>query len=179
MGREKATLPAGNESLIQRISRRVGAVVDQVIVAGGQPESAPIGAMAVADAYPDAGPLAGILAGMRAARAPYIWVVGCDLPDIEPTLGAFMVRAAAGVDAVVPRVAGEPQGVCAVYAVTLAPRIDDLLSSGQRRVGVLFEACRVRYMDEAELRSVDPELRSFRNLNTPADYEAWLRSSVR
>ncbi len=179
MGRDKATLPAGDESLVQRIVRRLRPVVDQVIVAGGQPESAPIGSAVVADAYPEAGPLAGILAGLRAARTPYAWVVGCDLPDVEPGLGPFMVRAMAGVDAVVPRVAGEPQGVCAVYAVTLAPRIDDLLRSGKRSVGALLETCRMHEVEEAELRLIDPELRSFRNLNTPAEYETWLSSSRR
>jgi molybdopterin-guanine dinucleotide biosynthesis protein A len=40
----------------------------------------------------------------------------------------------------------------------------------------LLEACAVRYIDEAELGGVDPGLRSFRNLNTPADYAEWVRS---
>ena len=38
----------------------------------------------------------------------------------------------------------------------------------------LLAATNVRYVTSEELRLVDPELRSFRNINTPADYEAWL-----
>ena len=74
----------------------------------------------------------------------------------------------------VPRIDSESQGVCAVYDRALAPRIDRLLAAGERRVKMLLAASNVRYVTEEELRAIDPELRSFRNLNTPADYRAWL-----
>jgi molybdopterin-guanine dinucleotide biosynthesis protein A len=75
---------------------------------------------------------------------------------------------------VVPRIDSEPQGVCAVYDRALAPRIGRLLAAGERRVKMLLAASNVRYVTPEELRAVDPELRSFRNINTPADYRAWL-----
>jgi molybdopterin-guanine dinucleotide biosynthesis protein A len=80
----------------------------------------------------------------------------------------------AGYDAVVPRIDGEPQGVCALYDRALVSRIESLLVAGERRVKSLLAVSNVRYVTSEELRAVDPELRSFRNLNTPADYEAWL-----
>ena len=40
----------------------------------------------------------------------------------------------------------------------------------------LLEASRVHYVGAEELRAVDPELRSLRNLNTPQEYQAWLES---
>ena len=58
----------------------------------------------------------------------------------------------------------------------LAPHIEALLEAGERSVKSLLASCQVRYVDADEVRAVDPELRSFRNLNTRADYEAWLRS---
>jgi len=39
---------------------------------------------------------------------------------------------------------------------------------------MLLAASKVRYVTPDELRPVDPELRSFRNINTPAEYRAWL-----
>jgi molybdopterin-guanine dinucleotide biosynthesis protein A len=113
-------------------------------------------------------------AGLVAARYPHVWVVGCDLPDAEPALAHLFLGLTAGYDAVVPRIDAEPQGVCALYDRALGSRIDGLLASGERSVKALLAASNVRYVTSEELRAVDPELRSFRNLNTPADYEAWL-----
>ena len=77
-------------------------------------------------------------------------------------------------EAVVPLPGDEPEGVCALYRRALAPRIEAMLNAGERSVRSLLARCTVRYLSAIELRAVDPGLRSFRNINTPADYEAWL-----
>jgi molybdenum cofactor guanylyltransferase len=175
MGRDKATLPAGDGTLIEHLARRLASVVDETIVAGGA--SPPIqGIRYVPDHQPGLGPLAGMLAGLRVASAPHVWVVGCDLPDVEPALGALLRALAGDSEAVVPRPDKEPEGVCALYARALAPRIEALLEEGERSIKSLLDRSAVRYVSSDELRAVDPELRSFRNINTPADYEAWLRT---
>ena len=174
MGRDKAALPAGEGTLIEHLARRLAPVVDETIIAGGSAGRTLAGVTGVDDRYPGLGPLAGIHAGLLAARFPLVWVVGCDLPDVDPGLAALLCGLAGDVDAVVPRVDSEPQGVCAVYDRALAPRIDRLLAAGERRVKMLLAASKVRYVTPEELRAVDPELRSFRNINTPADYRAWI-----
>jgi molybdenum cofactor guanylyltransferase len=174
MGRDKVALPVGESTLIEHLLQRVGAVVEEAVVAGGS-VTVP-GARLVADHYPGAGPLAGMHAGFMAASHPWVWVVACDLPDVEPGLLELFASMADGVDAVVPIVGGEKQGLCALYRRDLAPRIEALLKGNVRSVRALLEAIGVRYLDEGELRRVDPGFRSFRNLNTPADYEAWIRT---
>jgi len=174
MGRDKAVLPAGDGTLIEHLARRLAPVVDETIVAGGSGRGPLPGVTMVEDRYPGLGPLAGIHAGLLAARYRHVWVVGCDLPDVEPGLASLLCGFAPGYDAAVPRIDGEPQSVCAVYDRALASRIDGLLAAGERRVTMLLAASNVRYVTAEELRVVDPELRSFRNLNTPADYQAWL-----
>ena len=174
MGRDKAGLPAGDGTLIQHLARRLAPVVDETIVAGGSGRHDLPGVTTVDDRYPGLGPLAGIHAGLLVARSPLVWVVGCDLPDVDPGLAALLYGLAGDVDAVVPRIDSEPQGVCAVYDRALAPRIERLLAAGERRVKMLLAASNVRYVTPEELRAVDPELRSFRNINTPEDYRAWL-----
>lgn len=176
MGRDKASLPAGDITLVEHLARRLSRVVTETVVATGR--ARPIGELrTVEDRWPGLGPLAGINAGVHAARNPLVWVVACDLPDVEPELGRLLVAESSGVDAVVPMVDGEPQGVCAIYrTAALPPVIERLVQAGRRSVKSLLDEIRVRYVDERQLRVVDPELRSFRNLNTPADYEAWVRS---
>lgn len=174
MGRDKVALPVGETTMIEHLVRRLSPAVDEAVVAGGS-VGAP-GARLVEDRYPGAGPLAGMHAGLEAARYPWVWVIACDLPDVDPALLPLLTSMTNGVDAVVPIVGGRVQGVCALYRRDLAPRIEDLLLTKARSVRAFLNAIEVRYLDEAELRTSDPELRSFRNLNTPADYEAWLRA---
>lgn len=176
MGRDKARLPAGDDTMVEHLVRRLAPVVDETIVAGGSLMPGPAAVRRIDDRYPGMGPLAGMHAGLLEAAHPLVWVVACDLPDVEPQLGALMRNLAVGVEAVVPCVGIEPEGVCAVYEQSVAPRIEMLLQAGERRVRDLLVRLEVRYVTADELRLVDPELRSFRNINTPADYEAWLTS---
>jgi molybdopterin-guanine dinucleotide biosynthesis protein A len=174
MGRDKAALPVGDGTMIDHLVRRLSPVVDETIVAGGSNALRLDGLRRIDDRYPGMGPLAGIHAGLLEAGRPLVWVVGCDLPDVEPQLGRLLRRRAVDCDAAVPRVDGRPEGVCAVYRRSLAARLETLLRAGHRSVKAFLAGVKVCYVTPAELRSVDPELRSFRNINTPADYEAWL-----
>jgi molybdopterin-guanine dinucleotide biosynthesis protein A len=174
MGRDKASLPAGDGTLIEHLARRLAPVVDETIVAGGSVRPDLPDVRLVPDRAEGLGPLAGIYAGLTAARHPHVWVVAVDLPDVQPAIVRLLREMSAGYDAVVPRIGGEPQGVCALYQRNLASRIDALLNAGERSVKSLLAASTIRYVAPDELRAVDPQLRSFRNINTPADYEAWL-----
>jgi molybdopterin-guanine dinucleotide biosynthesis protein A len=174
MGHDKATLPAGDGTLIGHLARRLAPVVDETIIAGGSVDPPIEGARVVADHQAGLGPLAGMLAGFAAAKQRHVWVVACDLPDTEPALGGLLLALAGDYEAVVPRPDQEPEGVCALYVRELAPRIEALLESGQRSIKSLLDRSAVRYLTSDELRAVDPQLRSFRNINTPTDYETWL-----
>lgn len=176
MGRDKAALPVGDQTMLAHLASRLRPAVDEVIVVGA-PVRAMAGVRLTRDRYRGLGPLAGIHAGLLAAGRPRVWVVGCDLPDAEPALGRLLLGFADGYEAVVPCIDGEPQGVCALYERSLAPRIAAALEAGERSVKRLLRDFRVRYLSAEEVRAADPGLRSFRNLNTPADYQAWLQAS--
>ena len=176
MGRDKAGLPAGGGTLVEHLAQRLRPVVDETIVAGGSATLELAGVRRIDDHHPGLGPLAGMHAGLLAARHTLVWVVACDLPDVEPALGPLMQSLARDYEAVVPVVDGEPEGVCALYRRALAPSIEALLIAGERSVRSLLARCAVRYLTAQELGAVDPELRSFRNVNTPADYAAWLKT---
>jgi len=176
MGRDKAGLPAGDGTLVEHLAHRLGPVVDETIVAGGSATLELAGVRRIDDRHPGLGPLAGMHAGFLAARHSLVWVVACDLPDVEPALGPLMRSLANDCEAVVPLLDGEPEGVCALYRRGLAPRIEALLIAGERSVRSLLARCAVRYLTALELRAVDPGLRSFRNVNTPAEYARWLKT---
>jgi molybdopterin-guanine dinucleotide biosynthesis protein A len=176
MGRDKATLAAGGRTLVEHLAERLSPVVDEVLVSVGRTTPV-LGAFPlVVDRFPGLGPLAGIHAGLLAARQPLVWVVACDLPDVEPALGPLLRQHASGVDAVVPRVGGEPEGACALYRRELAAQVETNLRQGRRSIKELLAAINVHFLSADQVRAVDPGLHSFQNLNTPAEYQAWVRS---
>ena len=128
------------------------------------------------DAYPDTGTLGGIATGLGAAPGWAI-VVACDLPLVSAALfralWAIAQETAAGQecwDAVVPVVDGYEEPLHALYHRRCLPAIDARLAQGQRRVISFLGDVRTRYVQEPELRAVDPELHSFFNANTREEW---------
>src|ERR1700738_219898 len=130
LGRDKATLPGGGGALIETLPRRLAPMVDETIIAGGPHHPNLPGVRRVDDRYSGLGPLAGMHAGLTAARYPYAWVGGGELPAVEPAMVTLLRGLAEDYEAVVPRIDDEPEGVCALYARTLGSRIEGLLVAG-------------------------------------------------
>src|SRR5205809_463433 len=66
--------------------------------------------------------------------------------------------------------AGRP--LVALYRRTLAPRLDELVAAGERRLHVLADGPRVCRVPASALRALDPEGESFWSLNTPEEFTA-------
>ncbi len=178
MGRAKATLPFGSEGLLSRVVRACAEACGRIVVvaADGQHLPAlPHGTRVVRDERPEQGPLEGIAAGLAAVDAPAAFCTSCDVPFLRPELIGRMFSALGDAAAVQAVVEGKAQPLLAVYRASLAPKAARLVAAGRRRVIFLVEGERVHLLDEEAVRAVDPDLRSFRNLNTPEEYEAALR----
>lgn len=121
------------------------------------------------DQTPNFGPLMGLYTGLKAMSTSHALVVAVDMPFIQPSLISFLLSQAEGNDLLVPVVQSTPQVLLAVYARTVLPLIEARLQEGRRDPRSLLAVALVRYIDEAQLRRVDPQLRSFVNVNTPEE----------
>jgi molybdenum cofactor guanylyltransferase len=81
-----------------------------------------------------------------------------------------MIELAADHDIAVMEIDGFPHPLSAVYRRAVLPRVESLLAQDKLRPVFLFDAVRTRRVQPAEMTSVDPDLRTLRNLNTPEDY---------
>jgi molybdopterin-guanine dinucleotide biosynthesis protein A len=168
MGRDKAFLMLAGQPLIEAISERLHAVVDEVIiVADDTQRCSPFADRCVPDVYPGVGTLGGIHAGLLAASHELALVVGCDMPFLNPDVLAWLVDAADGVDLVVLRHELGMEPLHAVYRKNCLPAIEGTIRSGERCAFAFYDQIRVRYMNPAEIPSLDPVLGSFYNVNTP------------
>jgi molybdopterin-guanine dinucleotide biosynthesis protein A len=53
---------------------------------------------------------------------------------------------------------------------SVLPAVEELLRADRLRPAFLVEIVKSRIVDETEMRAVDPDLRTLRNLNHPEDY---------
>ncbi len=153
--------------MIARVLQAVAPVVDQTFIVGGS--QTPEGIQLVHDTDPGAGPLAAIATGMRATEADLYLIVACDIPLVTSELLQYIVDSAAGVDAVVPMVAGFYEPLCAMYARQCLPAINQALASGRRRADSFFPQVQVRRIMEAELSQFGPPKDLLLNVNTPEE----------
>lgn len=170
MGRDKGSLPFGRESLLERVVRVVSAVTDQVVVVGGGFATFPGDVRFLADETEAKGPLAGLMTGLGAVSSPRSLCVSCDLPLLTPAVLERLLSLAVDADACVPRIQGLAMPTCAVYAARVAPIARQRLASGDRSMRGLLTELTVRWVEEEELRDVDPELESFCDCDTPEQY---------
>lgn len=173
MGRDKAFLDLDGRPLIEIVIERVASVCGEVLIVTG--DAAPylkLGVRVVEDRFPGVGVLGGLHAGLEAAAHDLIVAVGCDMPFLEPALIRAFVGWAEGVDAVVLRQGELVEPLHTVYRQTCLPAMEAAILSGQRRVVSFFSTVNVRYVTPEDVAPFDPEMRSFRNINTPEEWEA-------
>jgi molybdopterin-guanine dinucleotide biosynthesis protein A len=129
------------------------------------------------DVFPGAGPLAGLHAGIHAASHDRVFAVATDMPFVDAMLVREMIAACPDTDAIVPRIRTpkfdepQPEPLHGVYRKTCLPAIEAALAAGFKRAISFLGGVAVCYLDEDALRRFDPELRSFRNVNTPEEWE--------
>jgi molybdopterin-guanine dinucleotide biosynthesis protein A len=119
------------------------------------------------------GPLVAILTGLKSVKADYCLTLPCDMPFVQPAVIEYMLDAARGSRVVVPM---WPNGRLETLLMTLErnsalevagtlcnlqiPRSDDIVRGA---LNVLFVST------VAEIRTLDPDLRSFVNINSRED----------
>ncbi|HWA96966.1 MAG TPA: molybdenum cofactor guanylyltransferase [Pirellulales bacterium] len=183
MGRSKACLPFGRETLLERVVRQVGQAVSETIVVAAVDQALPTLAGAVRvvrDERPQAGPLAGLSAGLKAlgAHTAAVYVTGCDFPFVQPAFMARLRSLLRGFDCVVPCAGGIEQPLAGVYRAGIGRVVEDCLNGEKPSLRRLLERLDTQRIDSDELRDVDPRLESLINCNTPEEYRMALATAT-
>lgn len=172
MGRDKAFLELDGRPLIAHVIERMALVCAEVLVVAGdvRPYTG-LGARLVEDRFRGVGVLGGLHAGLQAAAHDLALVVGCDMPFLNSVLLRAFAGWAEGFDVVVLQLGDQVEPLHGAYRRTCLPAIEAAIRAGQRRIISFFPHVRVRYVTPAAVAPFDPHMRSFRNVNTPEDWE--------
>lgn len=191
MGRDKASLPFGDETMLARVTRILSGIVDSIVVVAApqQPEfELPVRVRWARDQVEGQGPLQGIAAGLAAldnsVEAAYI--TSCDVPLLVPGFVEYLFKTledARGVDEkrddnkrgkdyriVVPKDEKYHHPLAAVYQVSVLAEIEKLLAADRRRPVFLFDVVDTLRVSTETLKAVDPTLSTLFNLNSADDY---------
>jgi molybdopterin-guanine dinucleotide biosynthesis protein A/molybdopterin converting factor small subunit len=176
MGRSKALLLFDGEPLILHTVRRLRSLFsDIIVVAAPEQELPPLSATVVRDEVAYQGPVGGIYYGLQAVCTDVAFVTSCDAPFLQMAVIAYLVAQIPDYEVVVPYWQERLQPLHAVYRRSVAPLLHAQLLRGELRPIFLYQKVRTRKVEADEIRRFDPEGLSFRNMNSPEDYQAALR----
>lgn len=120
------------------------------------------------DTLEDAGPLEGIRAGLLESRSEYSFVCAGDMPFVDSRVIDLLFEKAIGHDAALPRWEDRKyEPLHAVYSKKMIPEIEKAFEKGRCSVLTpVFEMKDIVFVKVSEIRKIDPELRTFVNINT-------------
>jgi molybdopterin-guanine dinucleotide biosynthesis protein A len=172
MGTDKAFLKVAGVPLIEHVLRSLKDVFQDIIIVTNVPQRyAAYGVKMVSDAIAVRGPLTGIYSGLLQSSDEYNFVVACDMPYLNSRLISYIAGLAAGNDIVVPSIGGLLEPLHAIYRRQLITVIENEIRQDRKQIRGIFGRAKVRYVTEDEIDRFDPERKSFKNLNTPEEYE--------
>ncbi|MBS7616414.1 molybdenum cofactor guanylyltransferase [Candidatus Bathyarchaeota archaeon] len=181
-GSDKALVPLANKPLIMHVLEVVDAVAEEKIVVASTEEQA--GKLAKAlnsldvriaiDKISVQTPLVGALTGFSEAHGEYALVLPCDAPLISKDVLELFFDLCVGKNALIPRWPnGNIEPLHAVYHVKPALEVAErTLSERKLDMRSMIEKLRgIRYVSTLVLQQLDPELKTFVNVNTPLDFK--------
>jgi molybdopterin-guanine dinucleotide biosynthesis protein A len=178
-GQDKGVLELANKPLIKHVINAANPFVDEVIVVTNSQERiaqyAPIVAADVrfvVDSCESNGPLIGALTGFESAHGKYALLLPFDMPFVSGEVVSLLFELCIGKAAAIPRWPnGQIEPLHSVYQTKAAlDAARSAVDEGKLNVRAMIEKMRgVRYVSTLVIQQLDPDFRTFFNINTPMD----------
>ena len=181
MGRPKAALRFGNCTILERLIAELCAGFDDILIIAAPEQSeafpiehllrtAPSSVRLLRDPIAYQGAAVALAHGLAAAVNDIAFACSCDLPLLRAEVARALYGMLNGYEAVIPHIGAKPQPLCGVYRRSVAAFIEKQLASREHRLTRITAGLRAHRPADLQLRQIDPDLRSFMNINTPEDY---------
>jgi len=170
-GENKAFIRVGGRRIIDRILDVFSDLFDEIILVTNHPELfLQWDLTIVTDIFDLRSSLTGIHTGLFYSNNPYAFFSACDTPFLKKELVEILVKQIEQkIDIIMPETAAGFEPLCAIYSKRCLKAAEDHLKANKVKIQWAFRSNRIRNIPENQLRTVDPELRSFLNINTPED----------
>jgi len=179
LGQDKGLLKLGEKPLVRYVLKAVDRLVEERIVVVSSKQQVEVYERACGDLatiLTDKGkehsPLAGTLTGLQEAQGEYSLVLPCDTPFLSRNILSLLLELSPGKNACVPRWPnGYVEPLQAVYRTQCALKAcEAALHEKQLDVKAMLDRLQcVRYVSTLVLQQLDPDLKTFFNINTLQD----------
>jgi molybdopterin-guanine dinucleotide biosynthesis protein A len=169
---KKGFLKINNKNIVEHNIEALKHVCNRVIISTNTPEKySYLGIPMIGDIVKSQGPMIGIFSALSLPEVSSIFVIACDMPYINVKLLKYIFKKYANpYDAVVPMYNKEPQPLLSIYSESVLMRMRESIKQEKTSMRGFLQEIKVLYISEEEVKSIDPEGRSFVNINTLQDY---------
>lgn len=181
MGKNKALLPIGDKTAVERIVQALSEWTDSQVISADEAETYLFTGLPVAvDLHPGEGPLAGLEAGMEKEQADWYLAAACDMPLIRPEVVKYLTGKikTSEYQAVLPVINGRRQPLLAAYRADCLPVLKNCLSDGERSLKAFFDKINFDIITESDMIEAGIKKEtveaSFFNMNHPEEYDKLL-----
>jgi molybdopterin-guanine dinucleotide biosynthesis protein A len=172
LGANKAFVEVGGVVLIERVLSVLRGIFEEVFIVTVRPELyTHLGCPVHTDLLPGNDSLGGLHAALSYASADGCFLCACDMPFLNPRLIHYLVELSSGADVVIPKSADGFQALHAAYSKRCLPAIEANIAAGQLKLIGFHPQVSVRVVEGRELEDLDPQGRSFFNINRMEDLE--------
>ncbi len=170
-GLNKAFIQVDGMRLLDRLYGIFSELFDEIILVTNEPRQyLEWDLNIVTDLFPVRSSLTGIHAGLFYATRPFAFFTACDTPFLKKEMVEAVVEAVAPpIDIVIPETDMGVEPLCAAYSKRCLESIEGRLSRRVFKIQGFFRKMKVKKIHEKTLRRIDPDLKSFFNINTPED----------
>lgn len=171
MGRDKANLPFGEETMLSHLVQLYRPHFDMVAVSlntTGRFDT--YGAAEVVDRRPGQGPMAGLEAAFLDTGADVIFLTGTDLPLGDPALALHLLERLGNHDVCLIRSKRGVEPLFAVYSSSCLTAVQSALDEDRRSMFHMLQRLNVLEIPAEDLPQFDVK-KILTNVNDPQEYE--------
>ena len=170
-GKNKALVHIGGKRILDRIYEVFTILFDKIILVTNDPvQYMEWDFDIVTDIFPIRSSLTGIHTGLFYITTPYAFFAACDIPFIKKELIEILLDSVEpNIDIVIPETSKGLEPLCSVYSKRCLKPIEEQLEKQSLKIERMFQKVRVKKISEDILRTIDQDLLSFSNINTPDD----------
>ena len=172
-GAEKALLQVGGVRILDRIYGIYREIFEEIILVTNTPQkSLEWDLLIVSDLFPIRSSLTGIHAGLFSMTNPFAFISACDTPFLKKEMVETIIgKIEPQIDIVMPETSAGLEPLCAVYSKRCLNSAQHHLEQEKLKIIKAFRKSRIKTISEKVLRTIDPDLRSFFNINTADDLQ--------
>lgn len=177
MGFDKQFLKIDERRLMDRIIHKLEQEFDEIIIVTNKPQHyIGLSHKITGDIIENKGPLAGIHAGLKESSSQYVFVLACDMPNINMDYVRFMKQTIEDkdVDGCVTNFQDWIEPFSSFYSRDIVDDIERHLRSNKRSINSLLPSLNIHYIEEDKARDFSPNWDMFLNLNTREDLNLYL-----